>query len=100
MSRRRRHVSSRDGLWNWTDTRAGDIQPAEIRPNPLLVVCRVTSCGAVVGEPCVRPGRRGRVRRKAPHDTRIEDAARAAQADQEPTFPPPSAATSEPKGRS
>lgn len=78
MSRRRQHVSSRDGLWDWTDTKAGDVQPAEVRPNPLLAVCRVTSCGAGIGEPCVRPGRKGRVTRKTPHDTRIEDAGRAA----------------------
>lgn len=88
MSRRRRHVSSRDGLWDWTDTQAEAIQPAEVRPNPLLVVCRVVSCGAGIGEPCVRPSRHGRVIRKTPHDTRIEDATRAAAADQEPTVPP------------
>lgn len=76
MSRRRRHVSSRDGLWDWTDT--NDVQAAEIRPNPLLVVCHVASCGAGIGEPCVRPGRRGRVTRKTPHPPRIEDAGRAA----------------------
>ena len=88
MSRRRQHVSSRDGLWTWTDTQADDIQPAEVRPNPLLVVCRVTSCGAVLGEPCVRPSRHGRATRKSPHDTRLEDATRAVAA---PDTPAPEA---------
>lgn len=97
MSRRRRNVTSRDGLFEWVDTAAGDVAPAEVRPNPLLDTCRY--CGAGIGQRCTRPSRHGRVER-SPHDTRIEDATRAAQADQEPTVPPPSAATSEPKGRS
>jgi len=89
---RRRSPGHRDGLWDWTDPAAGDIRPAEVRPNPLLVICPVGSCGAGIGEKCVRPGRRGRVDRKTPHPPRLEDAARAAQADQEPIEQPPSSA--------
>jgi hypothetical protein len=82
MSRRR--PGQRYGLFEFVDTDAGDVTPAEVRPNPLLAVCRVTSCGAGIGEPCVRPGRKGRVTRKTPHDTRIEDATRAVTTE-EPT---------------
>lgn len=77
MSRRRRNVTSRDGLFEWTDTAAGDVAPAEIRPNPLLDACRY--CGAGIGQRCTRPSRHGRVER-SPHDTRIEDATRLAAA--------------------
>jgi hypothetical protein len=87
---RRRSPGHRDGLWDWTDTSAGAITPAEVRPNPLLVHCRVTACGAAIGEHCTIHTRRGRVRR-SPHQPRIEDAARAAAVDHEPAEQPPSA---------
>ena len=89
---RRRSPGHRDGLWDWTDTSAEAITPAEVRPNPLLVICPVGTCQAGIGERCVRPGRRGRVDRKTPHPPRLEDAARAAAVDQNPTEMPPSAA--------
>lgn len=84
---RRRTPGQRFGLFEFVDTSAGAIQPAEVRPNPLLKPCRF--CGAGIGQHCTRVSRHGLIP-TAPHSCRVEDAERDAAADQEPTDLPPS----------
>ena len=63
---RRRFRRGGTGLFAFTPD--GDIQPGEVRDNPLLRECR--SCHAAISQPCTRPGRGGRVPIHGYHDAR------------------------------
>jgi hypothetical protein len=80
---RRSRGRSGHGLFIWT--RHGDIQPGEVRDNPLRRHCPRDrgGCGSPAFEPCTRTGRGGRV----PMLGRYHDA-RQAPAHDHPENPP------------